>query len=57
MSKLCILCHVNKATVPDRERMGRPIARVCSECHANRLRADIKQIVRNKLSKEAPSHE
>jgi hypothetical protein len=36
----CILCHVNEAAVPDRERMGRPIKRVCRECHADRLRED-----------------
>ena len=36
----CILCHVNEAAVPDRERMGRPIKRVCRECHADRLQED-----------------
>ena len=36
----CILCNVNEAVVPDRERMGRPIKRVCRECHADRLRED-----------------
>lgn len=38
MSKLCVRCGKNKPTVPDNTRMGRPILRVCSECHAIGLR-------------------
>jgi len=39
--KMCEICHKNPATVPDRERMGRPINRICGECHAKRLKMDI----------------
>lgn len=42
---LCIVCRERKAVVPDRERMGRPIARVCRECHAERLRDDMRKIL------------
>jgi len=46
--KLCIICKQRKATVPDRERMGRPILRVCSECHRERLRDDLSKILKQK---------
>ena len=46
--KLCEVCHVNPATVPDRERMGRPINRVCSNCHADRLRGHWKVIAQKR---------
>lgn len=41
----CIVCKQREATVPDRERMGRPIKRLCTECHGNRLRGDITKIL------------
>lgn len=44
--KLCEVCGVNKATIPDRNRMGRPINRVCSTCHSARLRGDLEYIVK-----------
>ena len=43
--KLCEICGENPATVPDRERMGRLINRVCSSCHALRLAGDMKRIM------------
>ncbi len=46
--KLCEVCHVKPATVPDRERMGRPINRVCSGCHSDRLRGDWKVIAQKR---------
>lgn len=39
--KLCELCHKNYATLPDRERGGSPVKRICSDCHAERLRGDM----------------
>lgn len=42
---LCILCRERKATVPDRETMGRVINRVCHECHVARLRGDLAKIL------------
>ena len=42
---LCVVCHTRKAEVPDRERMGRPVKRVCRECHAERLRGDVERIL------------
>jgi len=45
--KLCIVCGINKATVPDRNRGGRLINRVCSGCHAGRLRGDFKRVIDN----------
>jgi hypothetical protein len=35
----CERCGKRPAAVPDPERMGRPIRRICSECHAGGLRA------------------
>lgn len=43
--KKCILCLRREATVPDREREGRPIKRICSECHKARLLGDIKRVL------------
>lgn len=44
----CIICHTRPAEVPDRTRMGRPIKRVCRECHAERLRGDLEKILRRR---------
>lgn len=43
--KLCIVCGLRKAEVPDRETMGRPIKRVCRECHRGRLAGDAERIL------------
>ena len=40
---MCKICGERPATVPDRERMGRLINRVCSACHALRLAGDMKR--------------
>jgi hypothetical protein len=45
MSK-CIVCGINKATIPDRERQGRPVKRLCLECHRQRLKEDIQYIAK-----------
>lgn len=39
--KRCCVCHKRPAAVPDRTRQGRPIKRVCEECHRERLRGDL----------------
>lgn len=54
MPKLCIVCNVKPATVPDRARMGRPIKRVCRDCHGLRLRSDLVKIMTNEMKKRAP---
>ncbi len=55
--KLCEVCRVNPATVPDRERMGRPIKRVCSECHADRLRGDWAVIMEKRAEAQRRNHD
>ena len=40
--KKCVICGERPATVPDRERMGRPINRLCTDCHGARLIGDLK---------------
>lgn len=45
---VCVVCKQRPAAVPDRERMGRPIKRVCRECHAARLRGDLQEVLRLK---------
>ena len=45
-AKMCELCHARPAAVPDRNRPGRLVARVCRECHAERLRGDLREILR-----------
>ncbi len=39
--KLCVLCRERPAELPDRNVMGRPIKKVCRECHRDRLRGDL----------------
>lgn len=46
--KLCEICHARPAEVPDRNRMGRPVKRICRECHALRLAGDLKEILRRR---------
>jgi hypothetical protein len=43
--KTCELCGEHPAEVPDRDRPGRPIKRVCRRCHAARLRGDLSSIM------------
>ena len=43
--KLCEVCRKNWASVPDRNRMGRPINRICTACHQDRLKEDIGNIL------------
>lgn len=43
--KLCKLCHKYEATVPDRDKPGRPVKAICSRCHADRLLGDLKRIM------------
>jgi len=43
--KLCELCGLSPAAVPDRNRMGRPIKRICLSCHADRLEGDVNIIL------------
>lgn len=57
MVRTCILCHVRPAVLPDRERMGRPIKRVCRECHAARLVADVILIAEIERQKRMTEHE
>jgi hypothetical protein len=45
---ICIVCHERKAEIPDRERMGRPIKRVCRECHSARLRGDLAKVLKDR---------
>lgn len=44
-AKLCEICGIGKATVPDRNRGGRLINRICKGCHSLRLSGDLTRIV------------
>ena len=50
---MCILCGQNKATVPDRNRQGRPVARLRVECHRDRLTNDMRDVVAEFLKRKA----
>jgi len=41
MPRICERCGKRPAAVPDRERMGRPILRICAECHRGALAVDV----------------
>jgi cytochrome c553 len=42
---LCIICHTHDATVPDRDS-GSSKKRLCSACHAERLKEDLRHILK-----------
>lgn len=44
--RACIVCRIRKPAVPDRNVDGRPIKRLCLECHQGRLKGDIEVILR-----------
>lgn len=44
---ICIVCKVRPAAVPDRYAPSlRFVRKVCLECHAERLRGDLKQVLK-----------
>ena len=43
--RMCIICREHPAELPDRNAMGRPIKKVCRECHRDRLRDDLRRIM------------
>ena len=43
--RLCIVCRERLAELPDRNAMGRPIKKVCRQCHSDRLQNDLKRVV------------
>lgn len=56
-NKLCELCRNAPATVPDRNRTGRLVNRVCSSCHAARLRGDLANIVAERNRRLTPNED
>lgn len=57
--KKCNVCRVREAQVPDREQPGRPIKRICRQCHADRLIGDLKRILayeQEKYEQEKDEH-
>jgi hypothetical protein len=55
--KLCEKCGENPASVPDRNRMGRPIKRICFGCHSAMLAGDMQRIVDRLRAALPPSPE
>ena len=54
--RVCVVCHLRPPTVPDRNVMGRQVNRICSECHAARLRGDLKLVLAQyDTTKKAPT--
>lgn len=51
MKKQCEICGKNPATVPDRERMGRLVDRICERCHGLRLKGDLRKIMELRKAK------
>lgn len=41
---LCIICHTKDATIPDRNS-GSSKKRLCSKCHGERLKDDLRNII------------
>ena len=50
------VCKENDAAVPDRNRTGKPIKRICRQCHMARLQGDLQAIMnwRRRRNPEAP---
>ena len=54
MSK-CKICHRKEATVPDRNKPWSRKKVICTDCHSDRLRGDMKKIiVRHKEKQKFP---
>lgn len=43
--KMCTICGLQPVETRDRNVMGRPIKRLCKECHEKRLCDDLKAIM------------
>lgn len=41
---LCIICHTKDATIPDRDS-GSSRKKLCGDCHAERLKEDLRRIL------------
>jgi hypothetical protein len=57
MPKLCELCQERPASIPDRNREGRPINRICSQCHRIRLAGDLRNVLVVEYKKRHPDKE
>ena len=53
MNRLCYVCNTSPAEVPDRYTTGRQIKRICRECHADRLRDDLRFCARTRQAAKA----
>lgn len=51
VKKPCERCRVRPAAVPDRNRPGQPIKRICVECHAKELGGDLRRVVQVEAEK------
>lgn len=52
MSK-CIVCREREAAVPDRNRLGPHVNRVCRQCHQARLMRDIARVIEHERKRKA----
>jgi hypothetical protein len=43
--RLCTVCREREAVLPDRNREPSQIRRICRECHAERLRGDLRHVL------------
>lgn len=50
--KLCEICGVDPAAVPDRDKPWSPSKRVCLSCHSARLRGDLDHILTVRLRRK-----
>lgn len=50
---LCILCVINSAVVPDREQSS-IVKKICSVCHACRIRGDLQRILAHQAPEDLP---
>lgn len=46
VKRLCRICHVREATLPDRYYAPSLIPRICHECHAIRLVEDLRRLLK-----------
>lgn len=44
--KLCKLCKINKAAIPDRNRSINFKKEICIDCHSRRLNADLRGLIK-----------
>ncbi len=48
---VCKICYKEKATLPDRNKPWSKRKEICSKCHQDRLKSDLKVIIKDNIKR------